>query len=69
MPRKSFRPEEIIAKLREADVLLGQGKKVAKVVQALGVSEVTYYYSPAITPDSLSAISSPRAVSGIFMGN
>jgi hypothetical protein len=31
MPRKSFRPEEIIAKLREADVLLGQGKKVAEV--------------------------------------
>jgi transposase len=43
MPRKGFRPEEIIAKLREADVLLGQGKKVAEVVKALGVSEVTYY--------------------------
>ncbi len=43
MPRKGFRPEEIIAKLREADALLGQGKKVAEVVKALGVSEVTYY--------------------------
>ena len=43
MPRKGHRPEEIIAKLREADVLLGQGKKVAEVVKALGVSEVTYY--------------------------
>jgi putative transposase len=42
MPRKSYRPEEIIAKLREADVLLGQGKKVGEVVKALGVSEVTY---------------------------
>jgi transposase InsO family protein len=42
MPRKGFRPEEIIATLREADVLLGQGKKVAEVVKALGVSEVTY---------------------------
>ena len=42
MPRKRSRPEEIIAKLREADVLLGQGKKVAEVVKALGVSEVTY---------------------------
>jgi hypothetical protein len=41
MPRKGFRPEEIIAKLREADVLLGQGKKVAEVVKALGVSEVS----------------------------
>ena len=43
MPRKGHRPEEIIAKLREADVLLGQGKRVAEVVKALGVSEVTYY--------------------------
>ena len=43
MPRKGFRAEEIIAKLREADVLLGQGKRVAEVVKALGVSEVTYY--------------------------
>ena len=43
MPRKGFRPEDILAKLREADVLLGQGKKVAEVVTALGVSEVTYY--------------------------
>jgi putative transposase len=43
MPRKRFRPEEIIAKLREADVLLGQGKRAAEVVKALGVSEVTYY--------------------------
>jgi putative transposase len=43
MPRKRFRPEEIIAKLREADVLLGQGKRVAEVVKALGVSEVTYH--------------------------
>jgi transposase-like protein len=42
MPRKSLRPEETVAKLREADVLLGQGKKVAEVVKALGVSEVTY---------------------------
>jgi putative transposase len=43
MPRKSYRPEDIIAKLRLADVLLGQGKKVGEVVEALGVSEVTYY--------------------------
>ena len=43
MPRKVFRPAEIIAKLQEADVLLGQGTKVAEVVRALGVSEVTYY--------------------------
>ena len=43
MPQKRYRPEEIIAKLREAEVLLGEGKKVPEVVKALGVSEVTYY--------------------------
>jgi putative transposase len=43
MPRKGYRAEEIVAKLREAAVLLGQGKKVAEVVKALGVSEVTYH--------------------------
>lgn len=43
MSRKRFRPEEIIAKLREADVLLSQGTAVAAVVKALEVSEVTYY--------------------------
>jgi hypothetical protein len=41
MARKGFRPEGIIAKLREADVLLGRGKRVGEVVKALGVSEVS----------------------------
>ena len=43
MPQKRYRPEEIIAKLREAEVLLGQGNKVPEVVKAIGVSEVSYY--------------------------
>jgi putative transposase len=43
MSRKRYRPEEIIAKLREADVLLSQGMKVAEAVKAIGVHEVTYY--------------------------
>ena len=43
MPQKRYRPEEIIAKLREAEVLLGQGKKVHKVTKTIGVSEVSYY--------------------------
>ena len=43
MPQKRYRPEEIIAKLRQADVLLGQGKKVPEVVRALAIHEVTYY--------------------------
>ena len=43
MPQKRYRPEEIIAKLRQADVLLGEGKKVPEVVKTLGIHEVTYY--------------------------
>ena len=43
MPQKRYRPEEIITRLRKAEVLLGEGKKVPDVVKALGISEVTYY--------------------------
>ena len=43
MPQKRYRPEEIIAKLRQAEVLLGEGKKVPEVTKALGIHEVTYY--------------------------
>jgi putative transposase len=43
MPQKRYRPEEIIAKLREAEVLLGQGNKVPEVVKTIGISEVSYY--------------------------
>lgn len=43
MPRRHHRPEEIIAKLREAEVMLAQGAKVPEVCKSLGVSEQTYY--------------------------
>ena len=43
MAKKRYRPEEIISKLREADVLISQGKKVVEVNKALGVTDVTYY--------------------------
>jgi len=43
MSQKRYRPEEIIAKLREAEVLLGQGQKVPEVVKMIGISEVSYY--------------------------
>ena len=43
MPKKRYRPEDIIAKLREADILISQGKTVAETIKHLGVSDVTYY--------------------------
>ena len=43
MARKSYRPEEIVAKLRQVDVLISQGHNVADAIRQIGVSEVTYY--------------------------
>jgi putative transposase len=43
MPRKRYAAEEIITKLREADVLLAQGRSVAEVCKQLVVSEKTYF--------------------------
>ncbi len=43
MTRRSYRPEQIIKKLREAEVLLSQGSTVGEAVRKLEVTEQTYY--------------------------
>lgn len=43
MPRKKHTPEEIVAKLRQVDVLASQGVAIAEAVRQIGVTEVTYY--------------------------
>ena len=43
MARKYFLPEQIIGKLREAEVLLSKGSKVAEVSRQIGITEQTYY--------------------------
>lgn len=43
MPRKRHKPEEIVAKLRQVDVLISQGKSVSDAVRAIGTTEVSYY--------------------------
>ena len=40
---KRLKPEEVVAKLRQVAVLLGQGKTVADGARAIGVTEATYY--------------------------
>ena len=40
---KRHKPEEIIAKLRQVDVMTSQGTTVADAVRSIGVTEVTYY--------------------------
>ena len=43
MGRKAFKPEQIINKLREAEVLLSQGSTVGEASRKLGVPDQTYY--------------------------
>jgi putative transposase len=43
MARKRHTAEEIVAKLRQVDVVMAQGKPVAEAIRAIGVTEVTYY--------------------------
>ena len=42
MPQKRYRPEEIIATLREVEVLINQGKKMPEVIKAIGANEVSH---------------------------
>ena len=40
---KRHKPEEIIAKLRQVEVMSGQGTTMADAIRSIGVTEVTYY--------------------------
>lgn len=42
MPKR-YRPVDILSKLREADILISQGKTVAETIRILGLSNVSYY--------------------------
>ena len=43
MARKTYKPEEIVAKLRQVDVLVTQGRPVAEAVRSISVTPFTYY--------------------------
>ncbi|AZQ65912.1 IS3 family transposase [Silicimonas algicola] len=43
MPQKKHKPDEIVAKLRQVDVLVSQGRSVAEAVRSIGVTQFTYY--------------------------
>lgn len=43
MGRNTYKPEQIIAKLREAEFLLSKGQAIPVVARHLGVAEQTYY--------------------------
>lgn len=43
MAKKAYKPEEIVSKLRQVDVLHSQGTSMADAIRQMGVSEVTFY--------------------------
>ena len=43
MARKIFTPEQIIRKLREAEILIAEGMPVNQAARQIGVTEQTYY--------------------------
>ena len=43
MPFKKHKPEDIIGKLREVEIVLAQGASTAEACRRIGVSEQTYY--------------------------
>ena len=44
MPRRGYTTEQIIGKLREAEVLISQGQRVGQVSRGLGISDHTYHW-------------------------
>ncbi len=43
MARKRHKPEEIVAKLRQVEILTGQGKSITEAVKTIAVTETTYF--------------------------
>ena len=43
MAKRRYRPEEIVIKLRQVEVLQSQGMAATDAIHQIGVSEVTYY--------------------------
>ena len=43
MAKKRYKPEEIVGKLRQVDVLLSQGRSTADAIRQIGVTNITYY--------------------------
>ncbi|GMA75297.1 transposase [Methylorubrum aminovorans] len=43
MGTKRHKPEDVVAKLRQGDVLVSQGQSMVEAIRAIGVTDVTYY--------------------------
>jgi hypothetical protein len=63
---KKHKPEEIVAKLRQVDVLTSQGMPIADAIRSIGVTEVTYYRGRRVRPKLLRPAGASRR-SGMMM--
>ena len=66
MATKRHRSEEIVAKLRQIEVLTAQGRTVAEAIRSIGVTEVTFYrrplqLAPTAGPQGLTSKLGPHA--------
>lgn len=43
MPRKIYKPEEIISKLRQVEILTSRGKSAVDAIRTIGVTDATFY--------------------------
>ena len=43
MPQRKHKPKEIVAKLRQVDLLLSEGRPIAEAIRAISVTPFTYY--------------------------
>ena len=65
MAGKREKPEEIVSKLRQVEVLQGQGATIAEAVRQIGVTQQTFYRAEAVWWDAKVAVgSSERAGEG-----
>src|SRR5437660_5577176 len=75
MARKRYKPEEIVAKLRQVDVLVSQGQGMTEAIRQIGVSEVTYYrwrqepLKPSASPPQCSDMRRNRSITNFQFCN
>ena len=66
MPSKKHKPEEIIGKLREVEIVLAQGASTAEACRRIGVSEQTYYLYGRLSLCKSTLKRSARSVANIY---
>jgi len=43
MPKKTFTPEQVVAKLRQIEVMINQGKGIVQACRDTGISDISFY--------------------------